>query len=177
MSLCMRRVGHGEPPLVFVHGWGFNGTVWESTVSRLKDQHVCLMVDLPGFGASAPLQSEYSLSVLSAALTKELPSEAVWIGWSLGGMVALQAAMDQPVSVSSLVLVASTPRFVQTPSWPHAVPSAVLQEFAAELKEDYEKTLGRFVALQARGSRNYRETVRNLSYHLKLACHGGKERV
>ncbi len=162
MHLEVRRAGSGEPVLVFVHGWGFNGAVWESTVSRLKDHYRCLVVDLPGFGASSPPEGEYSLAALSATLTRELPQDAVWVGWSLGGMVALQAARDQPCSVRSLLLVATTPRFVQSSGWPHAVSEDLLESFGRDLRGRYHQTLARFIALQARGSRDARETIRLL---------------
>ncbi|MGB5062723.1 MAG: alpha/beta fold hydrolase, partial [Candidatus Competibacter sp.] len=73
-------------------------------------------------------------------------------GWSLGGLVAQQVALAAPERVSRLVLVNSTPCFVQRPDWPHGIAQPVLRRFAEELRQDYRAVLKRFIALEVHGS-------------------------
>jgi pimeloyl-[acyl-carrier protein] methyl ester esterase len=90
-----------------------------------------------------------------------VPADAIWIGWSLGGLVALAAALGG-ARMRKLVLVGATPRFVQGPGWPYGIAPEVLDEFATELEIDYRATVQRFLALQARGSDRAREELRTL---------------
>ncbi len=166
MSLHVHRAGTRGPLLVFVHGWGFSGKVWETITSRLASTHRCLAVDLPGSGCSTPLDSEYSLRSIARTLSADLPSEAVWVGWSLGAMVAMQVAADHPTSVASLVMVAGTPRFTRAHDWPWAVEAKLLDRFGNDLLQQYEQTLTRFTLLQVRGSTAAREVARCLRRQL-----------
>ncbi len=169
MTLSVTSRGTAGPTVILVHGWGFSGRVWDGITARLEDRHRCLAVDLPGFGYTPPPESEYTLRSVVRQLTAELPTDALWIGWSLGSLVAMQAAMDNPASVRSLLLVAGTPSFRRRADWPHAVEAAVLEAFAQDLVQRYEQTLQRFILLQVRGSEAAREVARSLRNQLHQA--------
>jgi pimeloyl-[acyl-carrier protein] methyl ester esterase len=61
-----------------------------------------------------------------------------------------------------VVLVATTPRFVQAPDWPCAMRVKTFEQFAAALHGDPGATLSRFLALQVKGAEHARETLRLL---------------
>ncbi len=157
------------PNLVLLHGWGMHSGVWDETAAALQQEYRVWRVDLPGHGRSPmPVEGD-SLAGVATAVCAALPEAAqpaAWVGWSLGGLVALQAALSEPERVQRLVLVAATPRFVTAADWPTAVAPAVLDAFAGDLQKDYRATLLRFLALQARGSERAREEVRNLRQRL-----------
>jgi pimeloyl-[acyl-carrier protein] methyl ester esterase len=161
MSNVHLQIQGQGPPLILLHGWGLHGGVWETTAAALAHEYRVIRVDLPGFGASAPLRTPYTAETLADAVATAVPEPAIWIGWSLGGLVALAAAA-RGAPVEKLVLVGATPRFVQAPDWPAAVAPEVLSAFAAELETDYQATVLRFLALQARGSERAREELRSL---------------
>lgn len=174
-ALHIEEQGAGRP-LVLLHGWGLHSGVWDEVAAELARRYRVLRVDLPGHGRSAPLPGDYTLAQLAdtvrAALRPRLQEEAaVWVGWSLGGLVALQTTLTAPELAAALVLVACTPRFTATRNWPHAIAGEVLRGFAAELKHDYRATLLRFLALQARGGEHARDDVRRLRERL-FACGG-----
>ncbi|MEM8602159.1 MAG: alpha/beta hydrolase [Bacteroidota bacterium] len=50
-EVAYRRFGSG-PPVVFVHGWPFNGFTYRALAYRLRDAHTCIVIDLPGTGES-----------------------------------------------------------------------------------------------------------------------------
>jgi pimeloyl-[acyl-carrier protein] methyl ester esterase len=56
----------------------------------------------------------------------------VLVGWSLGAQLALHIAAQHPHKAARLVLIAATPRFVQAPDWPAALPAATLADFRAD---------------------------------------------
>jgi len=69
---------------------------------------------------------------------------AVWIGWSLGGLVTLAAALQQPYKVHKAILVAATPCFSKQTDWDLGVSAEARQAFALGLETDLEETLKQF---------------------------------
>jgi pimeloyl-[acyl-carrier protein] methyl ester esterase len=144
----------GALPLVLLHGWGLNLRVWDGVRDRLAAHRDVIVVDLPGHGRSAFDPVRATLAQQSELLREVLPAQCVLLGWSLGGQFALQLAAHAPAQVRSLVLVATNPRFVAAPDWPQGMAPAVLATFAAHLEHDYRRTVGEFLELQVRGSRD-----------------------
>ncbi len=97
------------PDLVLVHGWGMNGAVWSACVSELAEHFTVHTVDLPGYGYSHQIGYD-SLTQLVDALLVEAPERAIWLGWSLGGLIATHIAHEYPARVSQLVTLASSPK-------------------------------------------------------------------
>ena len=172
MSLHIHTSGTG-PDLFLVHGWGLNGAIWSGMRTALEADYRVTAVDLPGHGRSPG--GSFDLDNASTALREAAPPQAHWIAWSLGGLLALHAARPAAERITSLTLVASSPRFVQAPDWPHAVPAAVLAQFLDELQRDYHATLNRFLALQVRGSTAAGGTLRALRQ--QLFAHGEPDPV
>jgi pimeloyl-[acyl-carrier protein] methyl ester esterase len=106
--------------------------------------------NLPGHGGRAALPHN-TLRSWADALAKDLPDAATLLGWSLGGQVALRAALDHPHKIERLILLASTPKFVAASDWTAGMAEADLRAFGAALIEDSEATLLRFLSLQTRG--------------------------
>ena len=144
--------------LVLVHGWGMNAAVWQPFLPYLEEYRVT-RVELPGHGEQLWSAAERDLQSWGDAVLAQAPERAIWCGWSLGGQVALQAALNQPERVSALVLMASTPCFVQHPGWDHAMAADTLAQFARQLHQDVAATLNRFLTLQVRGSADMRPTL------------------
>jgi pimeloyl-[acyl-carrier protein] methyl ester esterase len=164
MSFFIKQQGKGKP-LILLHGWGFNSDIWDDLAAKLAQDWTVYQVDLPGHGRS-PMQA-YRLPLLVKELATTLPEKAVWIGWSLGGLLALGVARWKPESVAALILVASSPRFITAEDWPHAMTPTVLQHFAEQLKQDTTGTLQRFLSLQVKGSETAQKSLRALRTLLK----------
>ena len=75
----------------------------------------------------------------------------------------MEAARRHPGRMGQVVVVASTPCFVQRPGWSCAVEPSVFEGFAEALQGDPEGTLKRFLALQAKGVPGARDVVRFLN--------------
>jgi pimeloyl-[acyl-carrier protein] methyl ester esterase len=161
MTLAAETAGRG-PPLVMLHGWGLHSGVWAGVLPLLQARFRVTRVDLPGHGASRDSTGPFDVGAIAAAVAAVAPPRAAWLGWSLGGQVALAAAADCAQRIERLVLVATTPRFVTAPDWPCAMAADVLAEFAAALAADYRKAVDSFLALQLRGDRRATELLREL---------------
>ena len=156
----VETAGAGSP-LVLIHGFAMHGGVFAPLMPELAQRHRVHVVDLPGHGASAPVEP-YDLAVLADVLdraTAEEKEPLAILGWSLGGMVALEFARTRPARVRGLVLVATTPSFVARADWPHAITPATLARFGDELRVAYRATLLRFLTLQVQGSDEGRRTL------------------
>lgn len=70
--------------------------------------------------------------------------------------------MDMPDQVTQLMLVGTTPKFVNDSSWNLGTDADVLKQFAAQVRADYRNTLTKFLALQAYGGDAPKETIRRL---------------
>jgi pimeloyl-[acyl-carrier protein] methyl ester esterase len=160
MSLHVESTGSG-PPLVVLHGWAMHSGLWMPALPKLASRFRVHLVDLPGHGHSPPI-APTTLAGIAAAIAAHfasLPEPPTVLGWSLGGAVALQWALDQPDAVAKLVLVATTPCFVARDDWPHAISGETLRRFGDELAASYRSTLQRFVTLQLQGSERARELL------------------
>jgi pimeloyl-ACP methyl ester carboxylesterase len=104
-------VGGEGPPLVLVHGLGGTIENWRALAPALAAEHRVLVPDLPGHGRSARLLEARDVDALCEAVLGIADAEdvrgAVWIGHSLGGVVALRAAVLRPDAVRGLVLAAA----------------------------------------------------------------------
>lgn len=159
-TLWWQTAGTGNCHLVLLHGWGLNAEVWHCISEELSSHFTLHLVDLPGFGRSrgygAMSLDEMAQQVLDAA-----PQNAIWLGWSLGGLVASQIALSQTERVKALVTVASSPCFSAQEAWPGIKPD-VLASFQQQLSEDFQRTVERFLALQTMGTETARQDARTL---------------
>jgi pimeloyl-[acyl-carrier protein] methyl ester esterase len=159
--LWHERQGSG-PDLVLVHGWGMHGGIWGDLPAHLAKYFRVTILDLPGHGRSREESGDLSLAGFTERVAELCPAPAIWFGWSLGGLIAQHAALHHPHQVAQLVLVGATPKFVQAPDWPHAMPVDVFADFARSLTQDYRATLLRFLSLQAGGSESARALLKQL---------------
>ncbi len=153
--------------LVLVHGWGMHGGVWQSLVASLAPDFRVTVIELPGHGGSEYTSTQNSLDDWSACLLRAAPKQAVWLGWSLGGQLAMNASLLAPERIPALILMASTPKFVQDENWPHAINPEILLQFGKQLLVNPAVTLSRFLALQVQGAQRGRETLKQLKQSMQ----------
>jgi pimeloyl-ACP methyl ester carboxylesterase len=109
--IAWERRGNGEP-LLLVHGLGYARWGWEPVVDALADEHEVVLFDNRGIGESDAPGGPYSVRMLAEDAVAVLDAAGLKrvhvIGTSLGGMVALQLALDWPERVDRLVLACTT---------------------------------------------------------------------
>ena len=117
LRVQLREAGPEDaPPVVFIHGNLSTGVFWEGTMAVLADRWRTLAPDLRGFGDTEPrpIDATRGLRDFSDDLHALLEALGLTgrhggvhlVGWSVGGGVVMQYAIDHPREVASLVLVA-----------------------------------------------------------------------
>lgn len=152
---------HGDgPDLVLIHGWAMHGGIFAPLLGALAPHFRVHLVDLPGHGFSRD-EAHFDVADAARRIATATP-RALWAGWSLGGLVALRGALDEPGAVAGLCMIASSPCFVAAPDWPHGVAASVFDEFARELEARYHHAIERFLALETLGSPHAQAELREL---------------
>jgi 3-oxoadipate enol-lactonase len=140
VKLRYRESGGGRkgPPLLFVHGAGASSAVWIGVMHRLARERRCVALDLPGHGRSggAAASIEAMRDAVGEAAGVLCLGPSVLVGHSMGGLVALAAALAWPDKVAGLALVATSARI------PVAQPLVAL----------IEREWARWPAFQAEGA-------------------------
>ena len=141
--LYSQTIGTG-PDLILLHGWGFNSELFNELIDQYKNQYRITKIDLPGHGRSDNVNG--GINEWCDAIIKILPENPMLLGWSLGGLLAIKIATK--ITISQLILVASTPNFVKTNDWPYGIDEDNFRQFSDALELNLSKSLKRFVSLQ-----------------------------
>ena len=138
-------------PVVWLHGWGMSPAIWQAVPAFARFDSCAL--SLPGHGGE-PWDNALGSDVTRWAswLLARAPQQAIWVGWSLGGLLALEVARLAPERVAGLCLLASSPCFTVREDWPCAMSAETFAQFEAGLAQDHALILRRFLALQTVGA-------------------------
>lgn len=108
-TLRATLAGEGDTPVVFLHGFGGDLNNWALVQPAVAAGAATIALDLPGHGASSKDVGAGDLAALAGAVIAALDGLGVGrahlVGHSLGGAVALAAALAQPERTASLTLV------------------------------------------------------------------------
>ena len=95
-------------PVVFIHGFPFDKSMWNPQVEAFKRQFYIITYDIRGHGSSDVGDGQYTIELfvddLMAMLDHLKISRAVLVGLSMGGYIALRAAERNPDRIRGLVL-------------------------------------------------------------------------
>ncbi|HEY7930293.1 MAG TPA: alpha/beta fold hydrolase [Steroidobacteraceae bacterium] len=161
--LHLEQSGSG-PRIALLHGWGLNLRAFDPLRERLSRSLSVRLVDLPGHGRSG-WPDDWSEAQQRRALTEALLPADTLLGWSLGGQIALSLALATRGTAAApkrLVLLATTPRFLQAQDWSAGMSRETLQQFAGSLEHNAAGTLAEFLGLQVRGSQHAARTAERL---------------
>jgi len=124
-------------PLLFVHAGIADSRMWDTQVAAFRDHYRVIRMDLRGYGQSTPTNSLYSHREDVLALMDALSiDQAVLVGCSMSGKMAIDLTLGQPQRVQALVVVAARPNGFN----PDVPPSLYAADIAAaEESHDLER--------------------------------------
>ena len=159
-------------PLILLHGWGATPVIWQpltNALNALNPERKILTPALPGY-QSDQTTSDWAgdQAQLPQVIDQlQLPTDAHWLGWSLGGNLLLEIAhflaeQRQPLP-HSLTLLCSNPSFQQRGDHTAAMPEETLSQFRSGFDRQPEKTLKRFQRLQRQGESDLQTVKKQLA--------------
>jgi len=110
---------HGEgPSLVLLQGFTRNTLMWNPIVEILKKEYQLILMDNRGSGRSQHPSPPYSIEMMAKDTTSLLDSlnikEALFLGHSMGGAIALQISIDSPERVKKAIICSSFAKVPET---------------------------------------------------------------
>ncbi|UPQ79598.1 alpha/beta hydrolase [Flavobacterium azooxidireducens] len=108
IKLSYNDVGIGKIPVVFLHGFPFNKSMWDNQLKTFEETHRFISVDFRSFGQSTNDDSALSMDLLGDDLIGFLNAlklrRVIICGLSMGGFVALNAITRYPERFAALIL-------------------------------------------------------------------------
>ncbi|WP_439880705.1 alpha/beta fold hydrolase [Pontibacter sp. MBLB2868] len=102
--------GKGSQTIIFIHGLGSYLPAWEKNITELKNNYRTIALDLPGYGKSSKENVQVSMAGYAKAVLELMDKlqikQATLAGHSMGGQVAITAALQAPERVKKLILAA-----------------------------------------------------------------------
>jgi sigma-B regulation protein RsbQ len=140
--------------MLFVHGFGTDQTVWSEVADAFLPDFRIVLVDNVGAGHSAPeafVQSQYlnlqsyATDLLEVCDAMSL-TDVILVGHSAGAMIGVLAATKRPPLFSKLVLIGSSPRYLNDRGYHGGFSNADLDELYSLMTLDYDKWADYFAA-------------------------------
>jgi len=126
--------GKGEP-IIFIHGYASEKSVWNETVDFLKSDYQCHVIQIAGFAGEASVNEDNFLSAVKDDIAEYIKSNnlepVILIGHSMGGFLSLWLASEYPELVSKVVSVDGVPY----------LSAIVNPAVTPETQEEYAKNL------------------------------------
>jgi len=119
------------PPIVFIHGTRLTGSMWLAQMDDLRDAYRVIAVDLPGHGRLADRRFTLvgAADAVADAIQTAAGGQAVVVGLSLGGYVAMDLVARRPELVRGLVLAGATAEPVGMIAMPFRALAWVMDRF------------------------------------------------
>jgi len=97
-----------NPPIIFVHGFPYDNTMWDKQVEILKENYYCVTYDLRGLGNSYIGDGQYTMEAFVWDLFSIIDElellKPTLVGLSMGGYIAFRAIEKDQAKFGSLVL-------------------------------------------------------------------------
>ncbi|WP_291103114.1 MULTISPECIES: alpha/beta fold hydrolase [unclassified Flavobacterium] len=101
-------VGDGSIPIIFLHGFPFDKTMWRGQLDFLKSSYRLIACDIRGFGKSTDEESPLSIDLFGNDLIQFMDTlnidKAIVCGLSMGGYLALNVIKRFPSHFEALIL-------------------------------------------------------------------------
>ncbi len=118
VTICYDDFGKGIIPVIFIHGFPFDKSSWQTQMDFLKKNHRVIAYDIRGFGKSTAGKEKQSIDLFADDLVKFMDAleidKVIVCGLSMGGYILLNAVNRYPEKFKAIILcdtqcIADTP--------------------------------------------------------------------
>lgn len=135
-------------PLTLISGWGSPAAMIESWVAPLSSDVIRYSLD------DDLLAEQASIDAVVDRITGGPHGRRLLVGWSLGGQIAMAAALLRPERVTGVITFGASPSFAARPDWPWGLSASDFSGFQRGLDRDWRRQWTHFLFLQVRGASN-----------------------
>lgn len=140
--------------LYCIPGWGFKASIFNTIDSEAFD-----FIPLDYLNTSCE-----SLPAIATHLAEKISDNAVLLGWSFGGLIAIQLAALFPHKIKALILIATQPRLQAGTNWAGTTQST-MRSFIRECHKNLNKHINHFTKLVCYPNRSF-QCRRKIAQHL-----------
>lgn len=141
--------------LVFAHGFGTDQSAWLEVVAAVADAYRIVLFDYVGANEKTvqyfnvhKYKHLYAFADDILDILEELSlNDVTWIGHSVGGLTGVLAAIQEPSWFSRLILINSSPRYVNDEGYVGGFDQATLDELFARMQGDYRAWASGFASM------------------------------
>ncbi len=141
---------------MLIHGFATDASIWQKQVEYFKDKYDLIVPTLETHDKNAALKLAGELENLKSINI---------LGWSMGGNVALWLTEELKEKVKSLILASTTPQFIRTPEFEHAIFMDDLKTLEEKILINQNQGLKYFYKLANYNDENNIERLANLMCH------------
>ncbi len=135
--------GKGEPALVFIHCWSCDRSLWDNQVAVFSKTHQVVTIDLPGHGESGTGRKNWSIPAFGDDVARVVMKlglkRVVLIGSSMGGPVALEAALKMPDRTVAIIPVDTLHNVGER------LPAEQIEPVMKQMQSDYKGETAKFM--------------------------------
>lgn len=159
--------------IVFVHGFGTDQSAWAAVAAAFADRHRLLLFDNAGAGATAPddfvqhrylTLDGYARDLVAVCRAAGL-TQGVFVGHSVGAMIALHAAIAEPELCRRLVLLSGSPRYLDEAGYHGGFTEADLEQIYRDVTDRHDRWAERFAHRVM--DPDHPDLARQFAYNLK----------
>ena len=133
-----------KPSIIMLSGWAHPAHTLKPLAERFIGTHEVILL-------STMELTDYAEGL--ARLIRERSSPPYLLGWSLGSLLAMQAAADPSIQVAGLILLSATPRFCDAPDYLHGTPERQVRALSIAVRKNALGALSQFMQDAAHPSR------------------------
>lgn len=155
--------------LVLIHGWGFNKNIWQFNLDYLESKYNIITIELNGHGDTSFNHDYNNIDQYLDSLIHQVPVGSHILGWSLGGIIALNLKYKFHNHIDKIILCCSNPCFLNNHNWQYGVDVEIWNKFSNNLISDPYRTIKNFLLLQTLDHPESKKLFNNLLNILNLA--------
>lgn len=119
------------PAFTLLHGWGIDARIWQPLAPCWPEGARVTAPDWPGYGDAPAASDPASLAATASAMATHLPQSSVWVGWSLGALLAVALTEHLPPP-RGIILLGAGAQFCS--------PDGVTPQALGEFRQAFERS-------------------------------------
>ncbi|WNK20824.1 alpha/beta fold hydrolase [Halomonas piscis] len=144
--------------LTLLHGWGIDARIWQPLAPHWPEGMRVTAPNWPGYDDQPALADPADIAATANAMAASLSRDSVWVGWSLGGLLAVAMAEHLPPP-RGIILLGAGARFCAL----GGVTPDALAEFSRAFERSPAAAWRHFLRWQSSGEPEPREALKRLT--------------